>query len=233
MMWFLDKIMHRAVCYKGAKQERIITEDMRAAADVAVQQWNDYQTRFVPFENKFIADVTKDPMASEEAISGAANADVMQKLASNPSATNPNAAISPAKEASLGKALSTVGVDSRDAALDNKAEAMSTVVNMGRGERVEALNSQMGLAESSGNTALTNYKTDLEHSTNERGAIMQTAGRALGVAGAVGANYNWGGAVNNGTGPTIANANFNDGTTGRTALNNTVVNPYTTGVNWE
>ena len=65
----------------GGGAERIITEDMRAAAEVATSQWTDYQTRFVPFENKFKADMERDPSTQQAALRGKVNADLAQKTA--------------------------------------------------------------------------------------------------------------------------------------------------------
>jgi len=53
---------------KGGSSKPIITEDMRAAAEVATSQWNDYQTRLRPFEDKFAADMTRDPSTQQAAL---------------------------------------------------------------------------------------------------------------------------------------------------------------------
>lgn len=192
MLWFLDRIMQRCVCYKsGGDVKPIITEDMRASAEVSSAQWNDYQIRFAPFEQRFMDDVTRDTGTTSKAIQGQVNADLQQKMASK---TGPVAGHDPSRggalpTTSIAKGLSAGQTQALAAVENQKAQNLNTVVGLGRGQAVDAVSGMSDLAVSSGQTALSRAVSDATDSMNERGATMQLIGQGLGVAGAAGSSY--------------------------------------------
>ncbi|MGL4678616.1 MAG: hypothetical protein ACRCWC_04450, partial [Plesiomonas shigelloides] len=164
MLWFLERVMQRAVCCKssGGGVERIITDDMRASAEVSASQWNDYQTRFAPFEQKFMNDVTRGAENTTDKIQGQVNADVQQKIAAK---SGPQAGFDPSRgsaisTSAIGKGLAAGNVQAQKAVTDQQAQHLSTVVGMGRGQAVEAVGTMSDLAESSGKAALTRSIAD-------------------------------------------------------------------------
>jgi hypothetical protein len=54
------------------------TDQERAAAELGVNQWNDYQERYVPLENQYIQQMQNMPSKGAE-LAGIANADVWQQ----------------------------------------------------------------------------------------------------------------------------------------------------------
>lgn len=174
------------VCYKssGGGGARIITDDMRAAAEVATKQWNDYQSRFVPFEKKFIADmVGRD---DTEKLQGIVGADIAQKVRAP---KDPRTAGLPSSGA-VDQAITGGLTDARAGALDRKAKGMDTVVAMGRGQQTEALNGLTEQAITSGQVASSRAATATRAATAERGQTFGLIGSGLGVVGAVGSNMN-------------------------------------------
>lgn len=188
-----DRIARVQVHYKdtGGGVERVITDDMRASAEVSAGQWNDYQTRFAPFEQKFMDDVTRDQGATLNKIQGQTNADLQQQIAKS---STPAAGVDPSRgpaisTAAVAKGLSTGFTEAQAGVGNQQAQNLETVVGMGRGQAVDAVGTMSDLAASSGQAALTRTIADASDSMNERGAIMQLAGQGLGVAGALGKNF--------------------------------------------
>ena len=187
-----DRLCRVMVCYKSDGDVKpTITEDMRASAEVSAAQWNDYQTRFAPFEQKFMDDVTRDSGNTLNTIKGQVNADLQQKVAAS---GGPTAGFDPSRGdgmsvTAVGKGLSAGFNAAQKGVGDQQVQNLNTVVGMGRGQAVEAVGGLSDLAVSSGQTALTRSISDATESMNERGARMQLAGQALGTAGAIGMNY--------------------------------------------
>lgn len=163
----------------GGGNQPIITEDMRAAAEVAAKQWNDYKTRFVPFENKFIADVSRDPKETKALAQGATNADIAQMtpaVALNPLRSGAGTTID-----NSGRASAAGQTAANQGALDRTAQGLGTAVSMGRGQQVEALDTMMSQAEVSGQVALKKQIADNQADTAERGQYMSIAAGAMGA----------------------------------------------------
>lgn len=174
----------------GERVERTITEDMRASAEVSAAQWNDYQQRYAPFEQKFANDVLRDSGLVERKVQGQVNADLQQKMATR---QGPQAGLDPSRgqavsSSALGRGLATGQVAAQIGAGNQQVANLSTVVGMGRGQAVDAVGTMSDLAVSSGQAALTRNIADANESMNERGAWMQLAGQAMGAAGAYGMN---------------------------------------------
>lgn len=212
----------------GGGNSPIITEDMRAAAEVAAKQWNDYKTRFVPFENKFIADVSRDPKETKAFSQGATNADIAQMTPA--AALNPTRSGAGTTVDASARAGAAGQVEAAQGALNRTAQGLGTAVTMGRGQQVEALDSMMSQAETSGQVALKKQIADNAAKTSERGNYMKMAAGALnGAAG----YYNSGnpdsvmnqsdvaaGASSDPSGYSIVNGNpqWNDGASNKTLM---------------
>ena len=175
----------------GGSVDRIITDDMRASAEVSAEQWNDYQDRFAPFEGKFMDDVLRDTTDTKNKIQGQTNADMMQAVASK---TGPTAGFDPSRgsavsTSAIGKGLST-GMTQAQAVVGNQqVNNLNTVIGMGRGQAIDAVGTMRDMASVSGEVALKRAETDAVSSMNERGATMSLIGSGLGAAGAIGNNY--------------------------------------------
>ena len=201
MLWFLDRMMQRCVAYKssGGGAERIITEDMRAAAEVATEQWNDYQSRFAPFENKFKADMEKDPTTQQAALRGKVSADLAQKAATAvaiPAGADPTKALtaSAINRNEVGKAAASGSASVTQGALNRQAQGLNTVVAMGRGQATDALQTQSALAESSAQAALTDAKTNMQDRWANEAMTASLISKGVGAAGGVamyGADQGW------------------------------------------
>lgn len=172
---------------EGGGALRIITDDMVAAAEIGVRQWNDYQTRMVPFENKFIQDVTRDPGVTSDKVQGMVGADMAQKT--SPAAITVNPIHSGAPPVVTGRSLATGMTDARQGALDRTAQGMGTAVAMGRGQQVEALNGMTDLAATSGQIASQKAITDSQVAIKNRGDTFGMIGTAIGAGGAIAKNY--------------------------------------------
>lgn len=168
---------------EGSSALRIITDDMVAAAEIGVRQWNDYQTRMVPFENKFIQDVTRDPGVTSDKVQGMVGADMAQKT--SPTAITVNPVQSGAPSAVTGRALAAGVTDARQGALDRTAQGMGTAVAMGRGQQVEALTGMTDMAATSGQIANQKAITDSQVAIKNRGDTFGMIGTAIGAGGAI------------------------------------------------
>jgi hypothetical protein len=188
MKWFLEKVFERSICYKGGgsgKAERIITDDQVAMAEVAAEQWNDYQKRYVPFENKFIEEANKPGETRQQAVRGMVNADIQQQVA-RVEPVNPNRGMSPGDEIdrAAAKAKAAGFVDGTENAIDAEAQGLGTVVALGRGQQVEAMQGLTEQASTSGQVANAKMMNEVNSSINERGRVMGNVGSAMGMAAA-------------------------------------------------
>ena len=184
MKWFLERIMGRAVCFAGGGggAERIITDDMKASAEVAAEQWNRYQDFYVPFEKKFMDDVTRDPAQTEATLKGQVNADMMQ-AASKVAPVDPVRGMPALSPSAMTKGLSKGFGTARTAAVNQQQTGLNTAIAMGRGQAVQAMTTQQQLAEQSGQTALQESINSAQNDMANRGAMFKGIGMAAGLAG--------------------------------------------------
>lgn len=179
------------VHFKGGSSgpTRIITEDMKAAAEVATAQWNDYQTRFAPFENKFFKDITKDSSIGAKQVGGMTNADMAQKnakVAIDPTRVVPTAS----KFTAQGTGAATGALASENLAKKQEVEGLQTAVAMGRGQAIDSVKSMTDRAIQSGEIAQEKQRNDIEMDSARSAAAWNTAGSMVGaVAGAGAAGY--------------------------------------------
>lgn len=164
--------------------QRIITDDMHAAAQVATEQWNDYQTRFAPFENKFIASSTKDPAVKTGAMQGMTNADIAQQVGKAPLAPDVMA-LQRAGQAG-GSASGNAAATAALAARTGQVQGLQTSVAMGRGQAVEAVKGMTDMAIDSSNNAWIKEKAKIESDWNKNAATMNMAGSLVGAAAGIG-----------------------------------------------
>lgn len=164
--------------------QRIITDDMHAAAQVATEQWNDYQTRFAPFENKFIESATKDPAIKTSAMQGMTNADIAQQVGKVPMAPSPMALhrISQSGGSATGNAQTNAAL----AAKTGQVQGLQTSVAMGRGQAVDAVKGMTDTAIESSNNAWAKEKARAEADWNKSVATQNMVGSLVGTAVGVG-----------------------------------------------
>lgn len=196
-----DRIAQVMICRKssGGSSKPIITEDMRAAAEVATEQWNDYQQRMAPFENKFKADMERDITPEQAKLRGAINADIAQKTTTAgavPAGAQPGKTMmqSGLNSAIVGKAAAAGATDVTQGATNLQAQGLNTIVAMGRGQATEALQTQQQLAESSAQAALTKAKADQQTRFANEAMTANLIGQGVGAAGGVamyGADQGW------------------------------------------
>lgn len=179
------------VNFKGGSigPTRIITEDMKAAAEVATKQWNDYQTRFAPFENKFFKDITKDASVGAKQIGGMTNADMAQKnvkAALDPTRVMPSAS----KFKTQGTGMAAGALNAENLAKKQQVEGLQTAVAMGRGQAIDSVKSMTDRAIQSSELAQEKQRNDIEMESAQNAAAWNTAGSMVGaVAGAGAAGY--------------------------------------------
>lgn len=161
---------------------RIITEDMKAAAEVATKQWNDYQTRFAPFENKFFKDITKDSSIGAQQVGGMTNADLAQK--------NAKAALDPtrvmpgvSKFAAQGSGMAAGALGAQNLAKKQQVEGLQTSVAMGRGQAIDSVKSMTDRAIQSSQIAQEKQRNDIEMDSARSAMAWNTAGSMVGAVG--------------------------------------------------
>lgn len=157
-------------------------------ADISNAKWQDYQQRYVPFENKWIADVTQDPTARVSQVQGETNANMQQQVQgmTQPQAIDPNTgavksgqAMSKAGEAT-GGALSQAG----QAAKNQQVAGEEAAVALGRGTSTNAELGYGNLAQNASQQAInTSYNDFRDMSSLNTGAA--TAG-GMGMAALLG-----------------------------------------------
>lgn len=170
----------------GGGPTRIITEDMKAAAEVATKQWNDYQTRFAPFENKFFEDITKDSSVVAGKVTGMTNADLAQKNAK--AALNPNQIMPGAsKFAAQGSGMAAGALGAQNLAKKQQVEGLQTSVAMGRGQAIDSVKSMTDRAIQSSQIAQEKQRNDIEMDSARSAMAWNTAGSMAGAVAGIGA----------------------------------------------
>lgn len=157
-------------------------------ARISIEQWNDYQLTSVPFENRFIADVTGfDPDSGEfrqsvwderkAQVRGQSAADVAQEVGRT--RIDPNRGVARLGMAPhLGKTMARTARKSDEAVEDSKSVGMQAVVGMGRGQATEASLGMGKLAREASEEELGRSEAKMRESK----FYGDTVGSALGVA---------------------------------------------------
>lgn len=164
-------------CGGGEKVQE--TPEGKAAAEVAVQQYNTYMQEYRPFENKFIADVMKPTAIKEAKISGKANADLMQKAAipSDPSRMLRNPGAVPAMAKIKGRTLNNAVQGVRD----QQVAGMQAITDMGMGKEVKAQQGYDALASNATDRAISSEVTAQQGRNAIAGGIMDLAGAGAAI----------------------------------------------------
>jgi len=155
-------------------------------SNVNAEQWNDYQTRFVPFENKYIEDVTADPTFKEDVVGGRVNADL---------AGQNNGAIPVGKINQIGSVVSSdyipkmaaagaaAGANAKSTVRDSQVQGMMSAVNMGRGQAAGAIDGMGSIAADASRMAENSAEAAFNNDSSTMSAIGSGVGAIAGVAG--------------------------------------------------
>jgi hypothetical protein len=164
---------HVHVHYKSAKtQERIITDDMKASAEVSAKRWNDYVVKWQPTEKKAIADkagssdaeFAQKTGALQSQMRGTTNADIAQAKAGVALPAGGNVEGSLTKGAllatDLGRRSAGAMVESTENATDRKASELGAITGLGQDAQEGISNTMGALSASSAQNALAKAQTD-------------------------------------------------------------------------
>lgn len=190
MQWTFDRLLRRSICFKGGGgggPTRIITDDMKAEAEVAAKEWNRYLTDHLPMEKLFMADKQKSSDLMAEQLRGQAAADIAQGARgglSVPAGANPSQALMRGATAMSGLSGKAAGAmaDVTQKAGDRQVQDLSTLVAMGRGQAVEAQSGIAGLAADSAQAALTKARGEQEARFAEQSAVAEGLGKGVSAA---------------------------------------------------
>lgn len=201
---FMERRQHRSVCFKSKSSGSVPeTQAELDHAKVSAEQWNDYQRRFVPFENKYIADVTGgntivgadgkpvwvDNGATgfkQDVVGGRVNTDLarqnngaipvggMNRIGSTIAGN-----MMPTAAASGAAALSTAKGKVRD----TQIEGMLSAVNVGRGQAASAINSMGSIASNAADEAQTAAESSWNRQSATQSAIMSGVGATAAATG--------------------------------------------------
>lgn len=190
---FMARVSHRRICFKGGSNEVPETQAEKDHAQVAAERWNDYQTRFVPFENKYIADVTGGQWTDngstdmkQNIVAGRVNAD----LAKQNNGAIPVGQINrigsvvasdftPKMAAAGSSAMSTA----KGAVRDSQIQGMQSAVNIGSGQAAGAIEGMGKIASNAADVAQTDAESSFNRSSATQSAIMTGVGATAAAAG--------------------------------------------------
>lgn len=183
----------------GGDNEIEETEEQKAQAEVAMNQWNDYLSRYRPFEDSFMEDV--DRMNSDQQynqVAGLAAVPVESQFSAAVSDTsramvsgglNPNSGAFKSNLSKLDRAKSTTKADSINQAQVGQQNryvgGIQTVVNMGQGQESEAVAGYGDLATMSSQKAANDVGIAINNTNDNR----QVAGALIGAGTRYGLNY--------------------------------------------
>lgn len=137
------------------------TEQERSAAELGVNQWNDYQERYVPLENQYIQQIQNMPSKAGE-LAGIANADVMQ---ANP-ALDMRAGLGQLKDAhfNTGTQLGLATGKAAQSASDTQLRGLLKMSAYGRGLADTANNSLYSAGQTATQSAISQSKSQQQSS---------------------------------------------------------------------
>ncbi|HBA87627.1 MAG TPA: hypothetical protein DCZ75_06440 [Geobacter sp.] len=156
-----------------------ITEQQRALAGIAAEQYNNYMTTYRPFEEKYVTDVMGDTSSRKAKVTGRASADVAQAAGT---AIKPGvdpasgAAFGSVANTALGTAKSKAIVRGKQAVDNQQINAMQGVVNMGQGKAATTQAGMSALASSAANTAINDLQSEVNGDAFTRNAIGYAIG---------------------------------------------------------
>lgn len=180
----------------GGDNEVKETRAEQQQSRIAIERWNDYQTRFAPLENRLMAEVRTSPGEMDQA-QGYANAASEQQFAGarddlrdnlfagglNPSSGGYASRMTGlAADEALSTGMNEAGIG--QAMADQEAYGLQGIVDLGRGNSSTAFQ-QYGESASSANQQAI---SDARNALQERLAMQNTLGQAAGAATAYGLN---------------------------------------------
>jgi hypothetical protein len=176
---FMERLNIRRICFKVGSNTIPETQAELDHAKVSAEQWNDYQKRFVPFENKYLADVTANPALKENIVGGRVNAD----LAKQNNGAIPVGGINrigstvasnmiPTSAAAGAAAMATA----KGSVRDSQIQGMLSAVNIGRGQAASAVDGMSKIASNAADTAQTNAESSWNRQSATQSAIMSGVG---------------------------------------------------------
>jgi len=174
---------------KGGKTPKETAEE-RELGRIAVERWNDYQTRFKPIEDQFIEDVQMTDSDFNQ-VRGSTATSVQQNFSEVENSLKDNLfvkGVDPSSDAyidalddvSQDRALSLgTGVNEAEVAVDNAhLKGLQSVVAMGQGQATEALDGLGAIAGDATNEAINRSKKSFQN----RSAGLQLVGTVAGGA---------------------------------------------------
>lgn len=173
----------------GGDAEIKETAEEQELAKIAAEQWNEYQSRFVPMENEFIEDVqqTGDDFAYAEGIGtnqvqGESSDAVKQyRDTLNKSGAQPGSGkgigLMSTLAANTGRAGANVEMDAHNSVDDLHNRGLMAAVQMGRGQAADA---QLGLQKVASDASRKSIN-DAGNRFTERAGRQQAIGSAAGM----------------------------------------------------
>jgi len=154
------------------------TEQEGALAEVSIEKWNDHQRRLVPMENKVIEGANRSTQAAGIRAAGAVNADVAQAMVA-PLNPNSGKSTSSTPALSMAKKSAKAQVGAAQTVEDQRASALSNVVNMGEGKSATATAGFETAAANATNSAITGAQINQANRQAIGGAVGSAAGAAV------------------------------------------------------
>lgn len=165
------------------------TPEERMLGEIAVEKWNDYESRFKPIEDEFIADsrMTNSDYSQARGQSNSAvqqsfnNAEASLDMSAATSGVNPSSSsyINAVDDLSIDKAVSTGAAinEADDAVSDADIAGLKNVVAMGQGQSIEATGGLSDIAIDATEKAIN--RANNSYSSRKAGAEL--AGMVLGA----------------------------------------------------
>ena len=174
------------VHFKGTpSNDPIITEDMKAEAEVASAEWNRYVTDHLPMEQKYIASKTDGSAFEKSQLRGQVNADMAQAskgLGLTGAGMDPSRMLVNDQTGALSGKTAKALTDVTQSAGQREVQELGNLVAMGRGQQTEAMNGISELAASSADAALTEAKADQAARFAGQNATAKLVGSAANLA---------------------------------------------------
>jgi len=170
----------------------------RALAEVSAQKWQDYQTQFVPIENKYMSEVTDlNTQSNRDRVAANASANVATQSAGQlglmqnqmfSQNLDPTSGSFKTKSNALNNAIqksqANAGLNARFGAENAYMQGVGNIVAMGNGQETAAMNSMGNLAQQASNQAIGDARNDFTKAQGDK----QLVGSLVGAAGAYGMN---------------------------------------------
>ena len=164
------------------------TSAERTNSEVAMEEWNSYQTEYRPTEMKFIASVTKDQTALKKLAAGRVNADIAQKIGSSiPKGIDPSRAATSKVFTDTADIKGQAMANAQQRVDDRQVAGEQAIVDIGQGKSASAQAGFSSLAQQSAQEAIS--KALAKQKVND--AVVSGTMTALGAGARVGQEY-WG-----------------------------------------